>query len=91
MRKLKFILRYLKYLFKSQNQYMIHSPFVFNFISNVIYKKTANESTAEIESLRNALYNDNRKINMTDFGAGSNINSSKKRKIKDIAKNHMRV
>ena len=87
MRKLKFIFRYFGYLLKSQNQYMIHSPFVYNFVSNVIYKKTANESTAEIESLRNALYNDNRKINMTDFGAGSNINSSKKRKIKDIAKN----
>ncbi len=77
----------MKYLVKSQNHYMIHSPFVFNLITNVIYKKTAHKTTAEIESLRNTLYHDNRNININDFGAGSNINSSKKRKIKDVAKN----
>ena len=66
MRKLKFILRYFKYLLKSQNQYMIHSPFVYNFVSNVIYKKTTDKATFEIESLRSTLYNNNRKIIIND-------------------------
>jgi len=87
MRKLKFILRYLKYIVKSQNQYFIHSPFVFDLITNVIYKKTPDKSTAEIETLRTDLYKNNQFISINDFGAGSKINKNKKRKIKDIAKN----
>ena len=87
MRRLKFIYRYIKYLIKSQNQYFIHSPFVFNLVTNVIYKKTSKETTSEIESLRKSLKNNNLYINISDYGAGSKINSSKKRKIKDIAKN----
>ena len=87
MRKLNFFLRYLKYIIKSKNQYFIHSPFVFDLITNVIYKKTSDESTAEIELLRSNLHKNNHFINITDFGAGSKINKNKKRKIKDIAKN----
>ena len=87
MRRLKFIYRYIKYLIKSQNQYFIHSPFVFDLVTNVIYKKTSKENISEIESLRKSLQNNNLYINISDYGAGSKINSSKKRKIKDIAKN----
>lgn len=41
----------------------------------------------EIELLRQKLLHDERVIKVKDFGAGSKINSSPERKVKDIAKN----
>src|SRR5690606_27614804 len=40
-----------------------------------------------IENFRKELLNDNRKINVTDFGAGSRVFKSNERKVSDIAKN----
>ena len=85
--KIKIIIRYIKYLIASKNHHAIHSPFVFDLVINVIYKKTSTNTTYKIELLRSNLCKDNNFINVTDFGAGSNINKKKKRKIMDIAKN----
>ena len=87
MEKIKIIIRYIKYLLKSKNHHAIHSPFVFDLVTNIIYKKTSTNQTTEIESLRMALCENNKLISIKDFGAGSNINKNKERKIKDIAKN----
>ena len=87
MEKIKIIIRYIKYLLASKNHHAIHSPFVFDLVTNIIYKKTSTNKTTEIESLRLALCKNNKLISVKDFGAGSNINKNKERKIKDIAKN----
>ena len=87
MEKIKIIIRYIKYLLKSKNHHAIHSPFVFDLVTNIIYKKTSTNKTTEIESLRMSLCENNKLISVKDFGAGSNINKNKERKIKDIAKN----
>ena len=87
MKLLKLAIRYLKYLFTSQNNSSLHSPHVYEFVTNIVYQKTKNNSVREIKKLRSLLYNRNEYIFITDFGAGSTINKSKKRKIKDIAKN----
>lgn len=87
MEKIKIIIRYIKYLLKSKNHHAIHSPFVFDLVTNIIYKKTSTNKTTEIESLRISLCENNKLISVKDFGAGSNINKNKERKIKDIAKN----
>ena len=87
MKKLQLILRYLIYLVKSRNEYLIHSPFVYDFVTNVIYKKTSSDINQNIENLRGKLNKNNNYIKITDFGAGSLINAKKERKIKDIAKN----
>ena len=87
MEKIKIIIRYIKYLLASKNHHAIHSPFVFDLVTNIIYKKTSTNQTTEIESLRMALCENNKLISVKDFGAGSNINKNKERKIKDIAKN----
>ena len=52
MKKLQLILRYLIYLVKSRNEYLIHSPFVYDFVTNVIYKKTSSEINQNIEKWR---------------------------------------
>ena len=87
MEKIKIIIRYIKYLLKSKNHHAIHSPFVFDLVTNIIYKKTSTNKTTDIDSLRTSLCDNNKLISVKDFGAGSNINKNKERKIKDIAKN----
>ena len=87
MKLLKLAIRYLKYLFTSENNSSLHSPHLYEFVTNIVYQKTKNNSVREIKKLRSLLYNRNEYIFITDFGAGSTINKSKKRKIKDIAKN----
>ena len=87
MKKLLFILRYFNYLIKSRNEYLIHSPFVYDLITNVVYKRTSNNTNQKIEKLRKQLNKNNNYIKVTDYGAGSLINAEKERKIKDIAIN----
>lgn len=78
---------FIKYKLFSQHRrgHGIHSPFVFDFIINVLNKKATNNKFTEIENLRKQLKSDNSIINITDLGAGSLKNKSNNRKIKEIA------
>ena len=87
MKILQITFRYIKYLFNSTNKYSLHSPYMYSFSANVIYKRTPKEETGEINNLRSKLYQNNQYITIKDFGEGSAINKKRKRKIKDIAKN----
>ncbi len=80
---------YLKYLIQSTNQHGIHSPFVYNFITQCLYnKKLPNTDVVAILSrYRNALLKNSNTIQVTDFGAGSKVFKSNTRKISAIAKN----
>ena len=79
------IIKYLKYFIFSKNLHSIQSPFLFKFIKLIIYSKRIKNT--EIESLRKKLSKDKSKIEITDYGAGSSLSTSKIRTIKDIAKN----
>ena len=81
-KKILFILRYLKYLFVAKNTHSAHSPFLYNFIINVINQDSNNKNCKAITRLRKKLCKSEKIITITDFGAGSHINSSKKRKIR---------
>jgi predicted O-methyltransferase YrrM len=63
----------------------MHSPFVFDFILNVLNNRNEYEAPKEIEELRNELLKDDTMIRVKDLGAGSRSKSARKRKIKDIA------
>ncbi len=78
---------YIKYLFRAKDEYSLHSPFLFEFYTKIIKDKNHSNSFQEIEDLRKQLLKDERIISITDFGAGSKLNLSNQRKIKDIAKN----
>jgi predicted O-methyltransferase YrrM len=78
---------YIKYLLKAKDEYSLHSPFLFEFYIKIVNDKGILESFQEIENLREQLLQDERIISITDFGAGSKLNLSNNRKIKDIAKN----
>ena len=68
----------------------MHSPFVFDFILNVINNKSNYKCPSEVEQLRKELLSDKRSIEVQDFGAGSRINSSKRRSVDQIARSALK-
>ena len=64
-----------------------NAPFLYHFLTKVLNAKKENENCKKIEALRKELCNSEQIIQITDFGAGSNINNSKKRRVKDVARN----
>lgn len=65
----------------------MHSPFIFQLYQNVILDKEKYESYTSVEALRKELLQDKRKINVTDFGAGSKVTNQRERSINEIARN----
>ncbi|MFN4763252.1 O-methyltransferase [Gillisia sp. Q332] len=81
------IIAYIKFLLKSTNQHGVHSPFVYNLLTESLYKKEGKPSFKTIRSFIKAVRLDNRIISVKDFGAGSRVFRSNERKVSDIAKN----
>ena len=91
MSKIKFISDFIKYRFKSGNEHNIHSPYLFEFYNNVICDESPFYLYEDIESIRAKLLLTDMEISIEDHGAGSRVNNSKNRKIKDIAKNTLKA
>ena len=81
------IIAYLKFLLKSTNQHGVHSPFVFKLLTECFYKKESKPGFKKVLAFREALLKDHRIISVTDFGAGSRVFKSERRKVSAIAKN----
>lgn len=86
MFNLRFAADYISHRFKAKNRHGIHSPFVYRLADEVIYDFTPKKVYTEIENLRQGLLTDSRIINVTDLGAGSQVNKGNQKKISDIAK-----
>jgi len=86
MSKLNTFLKFLNYNIKSTNQHGVHSPFVFDLVTKVIYDKSEFYCFKEIEKLRHKLKNSTQQINHIDLGAGSKKNKNNELSISDIAK-----
>jgi predicted O-methyltransferase YrrM len=71
---------------KHKNGHGIHSPFVYNFIKNVLEKKPENEEFNKVESHISDLRKAKEKISVTNQGAGSRRLSQKTCSISSIAK-----
>jgi predicted O-methyltransferase YrrM len=89
--KLKFLLNYTKYRFQSGNEHSIHSPSLFRFYLDVIKDESSFYVYEDIESIRAKLLMTDMEITIEDHGAGSKVNKSNKRKIKDITKNTVKA
>lgn len=63
----------------------IHSPFVYDFIENVLTDNIPYPVYQKMETLRKDLLEDRTEINVEDFGAGSLLTPARNRQIKDIA------
>lgn len=83
VKKILFILRYIRYWFKAGNEHSIHSPFVFDLYNNVISQRGSYYAFNRINQLRKKLLVSKKEIEVTDLGTGK----SGKRVISEIADN----
>jgi predicted O-methyltransferase YrrM len=79
--------KYLKYRVSASNSkgHGVHSPFVFEFIANVLNDRGEYYCYQPIETLRSKLKTDKTVLDLEDFGAGSRVHTSYKRKVSEIA------
>ncbi|MXV17638.1 O-methyltransferase [Hufsiella ginkgonis] len=87
---LRFAFDYLSHRLRANTRHGTHSPFVYRLLDEVIYDERARMEYLDIERLRKALYQDHREITITDLGAGSQLNGSKRKKISTLARNALK-
>lgn len=78
---------YIKFLYNSKNHHGVHSPFVFDLVTNCFYDKTKYPEYSTLKDYRNTLLENKNFIEVTDFGAGSRVFKSNIRQISKIAEN----
>ena len=77
---------YLKFFWHSKNEHAVHSPFVFNLLTKCFYDRKPKNEYSILKNYRKSLLKNKNFIEVTDFGAGSKVFKSNKRKIAKIAK-----
>lgn len=84
--------KYVKYYLTASNGkgHGVHSPFVFDFITNVINDNRHFYAYDFIEDCRQEILENNKVLTIEDFGAGSTITKSNERKVKDIARSALK-
>ncbi len=80
--------KYLHYYFTAGNGkgHGTHSPFVFEFIKEILNDKGNYFAYERVESLRGRLLKDQTMLTIEEFGAGSSVNKKLQRRVADIAK-----
>jgi predicted O-methyltransferase YrrM len=80
--------KYLHYYITAANGkgHGIHSPFVFEFISEILNDDRHFYVYERVEKLRQELLRKNDKLQITDFGAGSGSGATNQRSIQSIAR-----
>jgi len=89
MESIKKVINYLKFYIAAQGKrgFGIHSPFVFNLVTQVIGKNKKQACFRHIEKQRSNLLKNQHIIVVTDLGSGGFVSKMPQRKIKEIA-NH---
>jgi predicted O-methyltransferase YrrM len=85
--KWQMMMKYVQYRLHASNGkgHGVHSPFVFNFITQVLNDKRFFYCYKTIEIVRGQLQADDKLLTIEDFGAGSRIHTHTQRTVKDIA------
>lgn len=80
--------KYLHYYLSASNSkgHGMHSPFVFDFILNVLNNTSGYRYPDDIEELRKSLCKDERVIEVQDHGAGSRHGSANRKSIASLAR-----
>jgi predicted O-methyltransferase YrrM len=81
---------YLKYRIRANTLHGTHSPYVYQFLEQILYQNVSNESLNKIELRRADLLKDQRQIEITDLGAGSHQNNNRIKSIQGIAKSALK-
>lgn len=85
-----FIGDFLKHRLTAKSRHGTHSPFVYKLTDEVIYDFKSKIDYKSIEKQRKKLFNDDSLVHVTDLGAGSHLNKSRTKKVKEIAKNALK-
>jgi precorrin-6B methylase 2 len=80
---------YVRYRLRAEGPHDIHSPFIFEFLNDVILDKTPFYAFEPLESLRSKLSLDRRELLITDLGSGSKKEPEKRRKVCDITRGNL--
>lgn len=85
--RIQLAIKYFSYYFSASNGkgHGTHSPFVYDFIIDVLNDPTVYADYARVEVQRAKMLADKRILSITDFGAGSSNSSSNQRGIASIA------
>src|SRR6202035_4411033 len=80
--------KWLQYVVGASNSkgHGIHSPFVYEFVTEVLNDRRSYYSYEKIEEVKKNLLQDERSLPVKDFGTGSTQTSVSKKKISDVAK-----
>ena len=78
---------YIKFLIQSVNQHGVHSPFVYNLVTQCFYNKKKYDGYQQIKNYKKELLQNKQLITVTDYGAGSKVFTDAKRAINKIAAN----
>src|SRR5215213_67934 len=84
--------KYIHYYLNASNSkgHGMHSPFVFDFILNVLNNKNGYTPPSFVESLRKELLLNKELLKIEDFGAGSRLNSSNEKSVSALARHALK-
>lgn len=80
------VITYIKWLPKTFYLHGIHSPFIYTFRKECLKSKSKFAVYTSLKSYKEKLLQHQGFITVTDFGAGSRVFTSNKRRVKDIAR-----
>ncbi len=78
---------FIKFVLLSKNSHGVHSPFVYHLVSKCFYDKRVYPEYSILKNYREKLLTDDQFLEITDFGQGSRVFKTNKRKVSGIAKN----
>jgi predicted O-methyltransferase YrrM len=84
--------KYLHYFITASNGkgHGVHSPFVFDFIKNVLNDKRYFYAYDSVEGVRKKMITDETLLKVEDFGAGSTVVKGNSRKVSSIARSSLK-
>ena len=86
--RLQIARKYIRYYFTASNGkgHGVHSPFVYDFIRNVLNDGSQPAVFEKIEALRARLLRDSSWLEVEDMGAGSSVAKGRRRRVGEIAR-----
>jgi len=86
--RLQLLRKYIRYYFTASNGkgHGVHSPFVYDFIRNVLNDHRLYDAYAPLSVLRSGLLKDKTLLEVEDMGAGSATGGGRKRSVGEIAR-----
>ncbi|MCX7549342.1 O-methyltransferase [Xanthomarina sp. F2636L] len=78
--------QYIKFLLKSTNQHGVHSPFVYDLVTQCFYDSKNYPEYKQLKAYRKTLVANKQVLEISDLGAGSKVSANKTRAVSSLAK-----